>query len=245
MYKICVVDDEPDVCDRIGDLLKKYGETFAAEFEVQKFNSAAAYLAADDADSDIIFLDIDMPETNGMELARKIRGRRPDVIIIFCTNLQQFAINGYEVAAFGFIVKPVQWYSFVFYMDKAVQRLSKVRGGGPYLIKTAGGQRLVRIRDICYIEVRRHNLFYHICAGEEKKIEILQTRGNMQDAEKRLSPHNFIRCSISYLVNLAHVSYINGNDVYLEQAILPVSRNHKKAFTEAFMSFLAKGEAAI
>lgn len=53
-----------------------------------------------------------MPQMSGMELAEKIRETDQDVILIFCTNLQQFALNGYSVGALGFIVKPIQWYSF-------------------------------------------------------------------------------------------------------------------------------------
>jgi hypothetical protein len=52
-----------------------------------------------------------MPQMSGMELAEKIRETDQDVILIFCTNLQQFALNGYSVGALGFIVKPIQWYS--------------------------------------------------------------------------------------------------------------------------------------
>ena len=82
------------------------------------------------SEQDVIFLDIDIPGMSGMDIAHKIRETRPDVIIIFCTNLQQFALNGYEVDAFGFIVKPIKEYSFDFFMDKAIKKLARMRRGG-------------------------------------------------------------------------------------------------------------------
>ena len=127
MYKVSVVDDEQAVCDRLEGLINAYGTAHGAEFEVRKFTDANAYLAAHDEESDVIFLDIDIPGMSGMDIAHKIRETRPDVIIIFCTNLQQFALNGYEVDAFGFIVKPIKEYSFDFFMDKAMKKLARVR----------------------------------------------------------------------------------------------------------------------
>ncbi len=64
-----------------------------------------------------------MPQMSGMELAEKIRETDQDVILIFCTNLQQFALNGYSVGALGFIVKPIQWYSFHMYLTRALKAL--------------------------------------------------------------------------------------------------------------------------
>lgn len=245
MYKVSVVDDEQAVCDRLEGLINAYGIAHGAEFEVRKFTDANAYLAAHDEESDVIFLDIDIPGMSGMDIAHKIRETRPDVIIIFCTNLQQFALNGYEVDAFGFIVKPIKEYSFDFFMDKAIKKLARMRrGGGSLYIKTVGGREMVNVRDISYVEVRRHNLFYHINKRDGSPEEVIQTRGSMQDAENQLGPFGFARCSISYLINLAHVTSIKGNDVYLAQTILPASRNHKKAFTEAFMHSLALGEVS-
>ena len=112
MIRIGIVDDEKQERDQLKQALARFGAENGTELNVQEFDCAAVYLAAQDRDFDILYLDIDMPQMSGMELAEKIRETDQDVILIFCTNLQQFALNGYSVGARGFIVKPIQWYSF-------------------------------------------------------------------------------------------------------------------------------------
>ena len=112
MIRIGIVDDEKQERDQLKQALARFGAENGTELNVQEFDCAAVYLSAQDRDFDILYLDIDMPQMSGMELAEKIRETDQDVILIFCTNLQQFALNGYSVGALGFIVKPIQWYSF-------------------------------------------------------------------------------------------------------------------------------------
>lgn len=112
MIRIGIVDDEKQERDQLKQALARFGAENGTELNVQEFDCAAVHLAAQDRDFDILYLDIDMPQMSGMELAEKIRETDQDVILIFCTNLQQFALNGYSVGALGFIVKPIQWYSF-------------------------------------------------------------------------------------------------------------------------------------
>ena len=112
MIRIGIVDDEKQERDQLKQALARFSAENGTELNVQEFDCAAVYLAAQDRDFDILYLDIDMPQMSGMELAEKIRETDQDVILIFCTNLQQFALNGYSVGALGFIVKPIQWYSF-------------------------------------------------------------------------------------------------------------------------------------
>ena len=112
MIRIGIVDDEKQERDQLKQALARFGAENGTELNVQEFDCAAVYLAAQDRDFDILYLDIDMPQMSGMELAEKIRETDQDVILILCTNLQQFALNGYSVGALGFIVKPIQWYSF-------------------------------------------------------------------------------------------------------------------------------------
>ena len=116
MIRIGIVDDEKQERDQLKQALARFGAENGTELNVQEFDCAAVYLAAQDRDFDILYLDIDMPQMSGMELAEKIRETDQDVILIFCTNLQQFALNGYSVGALGFIVKPIQWYSFYIWL---------------------------------------------------------------------------------------------------------------------------------
>ena len=105
-----------------------------------------------------------------------------------------------------------------------------------------GGHGGVGVNDIGFVEGRGGKMISDI-SGNGAPAEVIQTRGSMQKAENELAPFGFVRCSIGYLVNLGYVSAIKGNEIYLPETVLFVSRNYKKRFTEAFMRSIATGEA--
>lgn len=248
MYKIDIVDDEKAACARLEAMILKYGEKNGKEFEIRKYNDPKIYLG-DKTNADIIFLDVDMSGMNGIELAEKIRESRYDVIIIFCTNLQQFAIEGYRVNAFGFIVKPISEYNFRFYFDKALDRLKSDRESNEKMnLKIVGGVKTVQIQNIYYVEVKLHNLYYHVrTRGEDGKLQesVIRDRGILREIEEQLKGFDFARCGISFLVNLSYVSSIQGNCVQLPTGELPLTRKYKKEFMEAYMRFLMKRKEVI
>lgn len=114
---------------------------------------------------------------SGMELAEK-SGRQIKTSSSFCTNLQQFALNGYSVGALGFIVKPIQWYSFHMYLTRALKALQKRAGQKvtpPHIVVKDGTMtRLLDAAEIAYVEVRQHDLLYNLCGGDGKT-EIIKT----------------------------------------------------------------------
>ena len=133
MIRIGIVDDEKQERDQLKQALARFGAENGTELNVQEFDCAAVYLAAQDRDFDILYLDSDMPQMSGMELAEKIRETDQDVILIFCTNLLQFALNGYSVGALGFIVKPIQWYSFHIWLVLTILLDASYKRGKPDL----------------------------------------------------------------------------------------------------------------
>ena len=183
--------------------------------------------------------------TDDDELAEKIRETDQDVILIFCTNLQQFALNGYSVGALGFIVKPIQWYSFHMYLTRALKVLQKRAGqktAPPHIVVKDGTvTRLLDAAEIAYVEVRQHDLLYNLCGGDGKT-EIIKNRGSMQEIAAQLTPYGFVRCSASYLVNLRCITAVSRMNVYIGGAALPIGRTYKDAFTEAFTRYMAKKE---
>ena len=245
MIRIGIVDDEKQERDQLKQALARFGAENGTELNVQEFDCAAVYLAAQDRDFDILYLDIDMPQMSGMELAEKIRETDQDVILIFCTNLQQFALNGYSVGALGFIVKPIQWYSFHMYLTRALKVLQKRAGqktAPPHIVVKDGTvTRLLDAAEIAYVEVRQHDLLYNLCGGDGKT-EIIKNRGSMQEIAAQLTPYGFVRCSASYLVNLRCITAVSRMNVYIGGAALPIGRTYKDAFTEAFSRYMAKKE---
>lgn len=246
MVKIGIVDDEKGAREQLRKAIERFGSEYRVEFEVQEFSSADSYLSAKSSDCDILYLDIDMPRMTGMELAEKIRETDAEVIIIFCTNLEQFALNGYSVSALGFLVKPVQWYSFHMYLDRALKAIQRRTGRSEkadtrtIVVKDGPVSRVIDTADIKYVEVRQHYLLYNIKEQGTGGGSVIKTRGSMQDAVGLLSPHGFVRCSSSFLVNLSCITAVSRLDLYIGQEVLPIGRAYKDSFTREFSKYLAK-----
>lgn len=247
MVKIGIVDDEQEARARLREALDQFAAEYHRQFEVLEFDSAAAYLSAEAGPCDILYLDIDMPQMSGMELAEKIRETDTELILIFCTNLEQFAVNGYSVSALGFMVKPVQWYSFHMYLDRALKvhdrraQLAENTQLNRIAVKDGPVSRFIDTADIKYVEVRQHYLLYHIAEDKADAPDtVIRTRGSMQEAAGQLSPWGFARCGASFLVNLSRVTAVNRMEVYIGSVVLPIGRTYKDSFTKEFSRFLAR-----
>lgn len=246
MVKIGIVDDEKGDRERLRKEIAKFEAEYDMKFEICEFDSAASYLSAENNTCDILYLDIDMPQMTGMELAEKIREWNTEVILIFCTNLQQFAINGYGVSALGFIVKPVQWYSFHMYLDRALKAIKKRAGRSEeaevrsIVVKDGPVSRVIDAADIKYVEVRQHYLLYNIWDKKTAQGTVIKTRGSMQDITSLLSPYGFVRCNASFLVNLSSITAVSRMNVHIGQEVLPIGRTYRDSFTKEFSRFLAK-----
>ena len=173
MIHIGIVDDQKEARHQLQQEIARFSDEYAIAFDVQEYDSASAYLSDRNHACDILYLDIDMPNMSGMELAEEIRKTNSRVLIIFCTNLQQFAINGYSVSALGFMIKPVQWYSLQMYLNRALKviREREAQQNNPaekkLLIKDGAVTRLVDSGTIEYIEVQQHDLLYTISTAGE------------------------------------------------------------------------------
>ena len=100
------------------------------------------------------------------------------------------------------------------------------------VLQTVDGMQPIAIDDILYVEVIRHYLQYHTKTG------VYEVRGSMKEVESQLSQYHFVRCNQSYLVNLAKVQCIQGNNVVVGQDELPISRNKKASFVDALTRYI-------
>lgn len=179
------------------------------------------------ATEDIVLLDIEMEDLNGMDTARLLRGMGANSEIIFVTNMAQYALKGYEVGALDFIVKPVRYTSFAFKFRRAVEAALR-KNNSRIAVGTRGGLRYTDTSDINYVEVMGHKLIYHTVRGS------FEAWGALKDVRKMLEPFGFALCNACYLVNLAHVVSISQDMVAVEGGDeLKMSRGRKRSFMDA------------
>lgn len=142
VYKVAVVDDDVRESATLKKYLSDYAEEEGVEINVSAYSDGAAFLDGFKSVFDIVFMDIDMPNLDGLNAARKLRETDGDVVLIFVTNLAQYAIKGYEVNALDYLLKPLSYATFRLRMMKAVSRVVRtkndvfeiLRRGGVYII---------------------------------------------------------------------------------------------------------------
>lgn len=225
MLRCAIVEDSPRELEHLKECLARYSAERDIPLETTAFGDAASFLEHYRADYDIVFMDIELPGINGMEAAHRLREIDRQVILIFVTNMAQFAVKGYEVDALDYIIKPAQYGPLSIKLDRAAQRWRAAAESVMVALPT-GTQRLL-LWEIYYIEVQGHKLTYHTEKGQ------LPGTGTLQDAEQRLHGKGFLRCNKCYLVNQKHIQTVTGSDVVLSNGEkLQISRLRKKEFME-------------
>ena len=235
VYRIAIVEDNLYDRKRLKEHLVRYQEENNIAFQVTETGNSLAFLECFRADYDIIFLDVEMPHMSGMELAHQIREMDEDVCLIFTTGLVQYAIEGYEVHALDYILKPVEYPNFSIKLRRALSIREQQSSKELYITRPDGVQRL-RIANILYVEVINHTLYYHTLLDHQTYEE----RGSITSREKELEPYGFARCSISYLLNLRYVTETAGNKVFSGGRVFSLSRTRRREFLEKLACYLGQ-----
>lgn len=226
MIRIAIVEDEDCYVNELTKYLEQYQQESGEEFEITFYRDGDGITAKYNAQFDIILMDIQMRFVDGMTAAEEIRKQDSEVVIIFITNMTQYAIRGYEVDALDYILKPVSYFVFSQKLGKAIARIKK-RGGSKYItIPVKGGVLRLELSDIYYIESVGHNLVYHTASGE------YLSSGTMKMAEEQLGDFNFSRGNKCYLINLKHVEGIKEKCAIVKGQPLQLSRPRLNAFMQ-------------
>lgn len=218
--KVAVVDDEKKISDLLTGYMNQFSEENNLSLNVSVFHNPNDFLTEYTKDYDLILMDIEMPGLNGIETAKELRRMDKNVVLMFITNMAQYAINGYEVEAVDFVIKPVAYLDFAMKLQKAM-RYIKRNTDSKIVLNTQDGIVHLNVSDVFYVEVIRHYLVYHTVNGE------YTVRGVMKHTEKELSEFHFVRSNQCYLINLKYVESIYGSTVKVAGEELQMSRNKK------------------
>ena len=235
MIRIAIVEDEKNSSDLLVNYLEKYSNDKNIRFDVKTFFSRNQILNNYNNNFDVIFMDIELPDGNGLETIRKIREVDKNVIVVFVTNMAQYAVKGYEVRAFDFIVKPVTSYNFYIKLDN-ILNLFEQKKDDEIWISNKDGKMKLNISSIYYIEVIQLMCIYHTKEGNFK------ATGSLNNIEKTLSKYNFSLCNRCYLVNLRYVTSVKKGFVLINNEELIISRAKQASFMKDLNDFLAEGD---
>lgn len=232
--KIAICDDDWQMQQTLRTFIDQtYGDL---DMLVDGFTSGEGLLAAIGKQTQpysLILLDIEMfGGMDGIETAKRVRKLLPDCYIVFITSHDEFALTGYEVQAFRYLLKPLQ-------PEKLTEAISAVRAelADQLTLHLSDGaeEALVRAKDVCYVE------------AQDKRVRLVTARETYSDRRgidevaKLLENEDFYRVHRSYLINLRYVSFMDGTMVQLVNGDqVPISRLRKKAFKNAFQAYVKR-----
>ena len=225
MINVALVEDDESYAETLKNYLKQFEQERGEKIRVTAFSDGEDIIENYKADYDIILMDIEMMFMDGMTAAEEIRKMDTEVVIIFITNMPQYAIKGYTVDALDYVLKPISYFALSQRLDRALTRMKR-RSKKFLTIAYKGGAKKLDISEICYVEVQNHDLIFHTMDGD------YTTKGSMRDIENSLDKDKFFRCNKCYLINLDYVESFYNYDVVVGKDVVQVSRARKKEFLD-------------
>ena len=231
-----VVDDEPLAVKMLENFISR---TSFLSLLASFTDPVAALEAIREQRPQLVFLDIQMPDLDGMELSRMLpEGTR----VIFTTAFKDYAFDSYEVRALDFLLKPIRYQKFLEAAEKAQEWFELVdgaasvesgAGGGDrqdsIFVKTDGQLRKIAFSDIRYIEGMKDYVLLHLCSERRPVV----THITMKAVEELLPADTFMRVHRSYIVALDKIDSIGGSyDISIGDALIHVSDAYKPAFEQ-------------
>lgn len=232
--RIAIVEDEEEAAKQLTGYMEQFAEETGERFIVSVFQSAATAIAGYKNNFDIMFMDVMLPDGNGIDLAKKIREKDKGVVVVFVTNMAQFAVRGYEVQALDYVIKPVSYYNFKKKLTLALDAFRAKRDVFIWISNKEGKMRL-NVSGIIYVEVFQHMLIYHTTDGDFK------ASGSLSSAMEELKNRSFSLCNRCYLVNLRYVSAVKGLTATVNGQPLQISNRSRSSFMKDLNDYLAGG----
>lgn len=227
-YRIAICDDGQNQIEYITSIVASWSAHEGHGCEIRTFASAEAFLFEYEEDKayDILLLDVEMKNINGIELAKRIRKDNNRAEIIFITSHFEFVGEGYEVDALHYLIKPISAEKLTQVLTKAAEKISVEP---PSVVISCEGETVKLYEaDIRYVESFLHYIVIHT---KDKEYKIKE---NISVFENRVSD-DFYRVHRSYLVSLKHITRISRTSVNIGNTELPLSRGKYDNINRAFI----------
>ena len=234
MIRVAICDDEPTILDYLyGHISEEFKRQYA-EIQIDKFTSGKDFLNAHKVEPfNAIFLDIDMPEISGFDIAEKIN-EIGEPLIIFVTSHDELVFSSIKFRPFRFIRKTYLDNELPEALEAVITEVTKRNSGSKFVFQTKSGEVLADLGNVEYIEIYGHWLKVHI-----KDDDPLECYGSLSDFEKLLEKYDFVRTHKSFLVNCKFIFAIEKNQVILDdKTAIPLSRYKNDIVKSKFKNLL-------
>ena len=232
---IAICDDEEIIREQIKELTEKEKSGLCMEL----YETGDALLASG-KQFDIVFLDIQMEGTDGIETAKRLRQRDEDTILIFITGIREYVFQAFDVAAFHYLLKPIEEEKFREVFRRAGRELEKRKSKRreTVFIKTRNRSFSLEKDSILYIESRGKKVEIHTTG------ETIEAYASMNEMEGQLGG-GFFRCHRGYLVNMAYVAEYDSGSITLNNGeYVYLAKEKYGEFVKAYMRYLRNGVGA-
>ena len=227
MIKCCIIDDEPLAIKLIAEYIAKVEDLELINTYSNPIKAIQDLIAQP---VDLLFLDVQMPELNGLQFMKILDGKSS---VILTTAYSEYALKGYDFDIVDYLMKPIAFDRFMIAVNKAKQRIDapqptqvSVASSDPTFIwvKSEYKHQKIDLADIYYLESLGDYVAIHL---KEKKILTLQ---KMKQFEESLPHPSFVRIHKSYIVSIDKINYIERNRVVIKEEYLPIGGTYQKAF---------------
>ena len=237
--RIAICDDHKETVSQLSQSVKEY---FAQQPDMavticEYYDGQGLLDGYDTQQYDIIFLDIEMPGLSGMDVAKELRLRGCDALLVFVTAYAEFMAASFHVEAFDFLTKPVSDSDMARVLGRCVQKLNQL--SGTMIVKTGNGTAVVRLREVLYIASSKHHL--SVVLRDGTVIRSMMTLSQMEDSLKAYP--QFIRCHQSYIMNIDYVAELCREHFAMQpiyQSIIekvPISRKYAETVKDRFFRY--------
>lgn len=238
MFRIAICEDEKAQREYLTNLMECWRVISGEKVLTDTYTSAEQYLFETEgkAPYDLLLLDIQMGQMNGVELAGKVREQDTRVNIVFLTGIKDYAIEGYEVGAVRYLLKPVKEAELFALLDRLCEE-TKIQKEDYFLFQAAGVTNRVLFSEILYAEAEGH----YVCVKMPEKE--WKWKENISSLSETLETKGFFLLRRGLYVNLAKVEQIGKTECILDNGeVLPVTKARYPALNEAFIAYYKNGK---
>ena len=231
--KIAICDDDQKDLDLIFTYVMKYSKQSNIEIKCDLYSDGKDLLDNLNNELDAVFLDIDMPNPNGIEVANTINEKFPELNIVFVTNRTELVFDIIKFRPIGFVRKNEIENEII---DTITRVQNEVYSRSVIYHNTTKNSTIkIKLNDIIFLESRGHNIEIHT------KDSVQKIRATMSEYENKLNSYGFVRIHKGFIVNMRYISLINGRKIKLDDGTeLTVGGNYVDNMRGDYAKFISK-----